>query len=566
VQTPPSITTQPVDTTVIAGQIANFTVTATGTKLSYQWTKNGVNITGATLPSYTTPPTTLTDDGSLFAATVTNSVGSVTSNNATLTVIPPPPPPSITTQPVDQTVTVSQAASFTVTATGTNLFYQWTKNGVNITGATNPSYTTPPTTLADNGSLFAVTVTNIVGSVTSNNATLTVNPLPARSADIIKTYGRLVIPSTGIYWGAEDQDSNFTGVGGIETVLGRTMAIRRNSYFFVHPVLPTAFERNNANHINPHIIVAINQQYDGSPSRPAPVKFTAASKGGPPNFTWSSRDTAPNAHGKTGIDRITDGEFDAAFIADFNGLKALPGPVIYMLWKEFNGYEHNQCAEAQGVHGTALWSPGSGEIAFRDAYRHIRGLADTCGASINHGGNIIFVWATQGATTNGWFENYYPGDDYVDFIGHDLYRGTVSHDLDTAVPTTGTGDNLIYKFAQGLHTGSAAVGRVEGVVKPMIICEAGFDNGVDYPDDGFGGDTRNYQKDIDLSPPAPLNMETKTLDDLQYRYPNVVAYVHWNETGDTVPTHYNKVDQSAASLDRYKTFVNDPYCGLFYIP
>jgi hypothetical protein len=61
-------------------------------------------------------------------------------------------------------------------------------------------------------------------------------------------------------------------------------------------------------------------------------------------------------------------------------------------------------------------------------------------------------------------------------------------------------------------------------------------------------------------------METKTLDDLRYRYPNVVAYVHWNETGDTVPTHYNKVDQSAASLDRYKTFVNDPYCGLFYVP
>ena len=48
------------------------------------------------------------------------------------------------------------------------------KNGVNISGATNASYTTPPTTAADNGSLFAVVVGNVAGSVTSNNAILTV--------------------------------------------------------------------------------------------------------------------------------------------------------------------------------------------------------------------------------------------------------------------------------------------------------------------------------------------------------------------------------------------------------
>src|SRR5438034_1363734 len=97
-------------------------------------------------------------------------------------------PPSITTQPVDTTVTLGQAAKFTVTATGTKpLSYQWKKNGVNITGATNPSYTTPPTTLADNGSHFAVTVTNSAGSVTSNNATLTVNPAPTPTPTVTPT-------------------------------------------------------------------------------------------------------------------------------------------------------------------------------------------------------------------------------------------------------------------------------------------------------------------------------------------------------------------------------------------
>jgi arylsulfatase A-like enzyme len=89
----------------------------------------------------------------------------------------PPIPPSITTQPVDKTVTVGRAAKFRVRATGTKpLGYQWKKNGANIIGATRPSYTTPPTTREDNGALFAVVVSDRAGSVTSNSAMLTVVP------------------------------------------------------------------------------------------------------------------------------------------------------------------------------------------------------------------------------------------------------------------------------------------------------------------------------------------------------------------------------------------------------
>jgi len=49
---------------------------------------------------------------------------------------------------------------------------------VNIAGAKKASYMTPPTTLADDGSLFAVTVSNAAGSVTSNSAKLTVTAAP----------------------------------------------------------------------------------------------------------------------------------------------------------------------------------------------------------------------------------------------------------------------------------------------------------------------------------------------------------------------------------------------------
>ena len=175
--TAPSITSQPGNQTVTAGQTASFSVTASGTApLSYQWRKNGVNIAGATSSSYTTPATTTTDSGSSFSVVVSNSAGSATSNNATLTVNAAAVAPSITSQPSSQTVTAGQTASFSVTASGTApLTYQWRKNGTNITGATSSSYTTPATTTTDSGSAFSVVVTNSAGSATSNAATLTVN-------------------------------------------------------------------------------------------------------------------------------------------------------------------------------------------------------------------------------------------------------------------------------------------------------------------------------------------------------------------------------------------------------
>jgi hypothetical protein len=177
VNVPPSITSQPASQTVIAGQSATFSVTATGTgTLTYQWKKNGTAITDATSASYATPATVASDNGSQFTVTVTDSVGSVTSNAATLTVNSPP---TITSQPASQTVNAGQTATFSVTASGTGtLSYQWKKNGTAISGAVSASYTTPATSSSDGGSQFTVTVTNSFGSVTSNAATLTVNVPP----------------------------------------------------------------------------------------------------------------------------------------------------------------------------------------------------------------------------------------------------------------------------------------------------------------------------------------------------------------------------------------------------
>jgi len=162
----------------------------TGTApLTYQWQKNNANISGATSASYTTPATVSGDNGAAFRVTVTNSAGNATSNPAMLTVTATPVGPSITTQPANQTVNAGQTATFSVVAAGTApLTYQWQKNNSNIPSANSASYTTPATLSGDNGATFRVIVTNPVTSITSNSATLTVNPVVVSAGTDVTTY------------------------------------------------------------------------------------------------------------------------------------------------------------------------------------------------------------------------------------------------------------------------------------------------------------------------------------------------------------------------------------------
>jgi hypothetical protein len=89
--TPPQITTQPADQTVVAGDLASFSVTASGSgPLSYQWTSEGTNLAGATGTQLQLPSVSATQAGH-YAVVVTNAFGSITSTAAVLTVLVPPP-------------------------------------------------------------------------------------------------------------------------------------------------------------------------------------------------------------------------------------------------------------------------------------------------------------------------------------------------------------------------------------------------------------------------------------------------------------------------------------------
>jgi hypothetical protein len=194
----PSITAQPASQTVAAGQTAAFSVTSSGAApLSYQWSKNGAAISGATSSAYTTPPVTASDSGSQFSVVVSNSAGSVTSNVSTLTVKAAAVAPSITTQPASQTVIAGQTATFSVTSSGAApLSYQWSKNGAAISGATSSAYTTPSVAASDSGSQFRVVVSNSAGNVTSNVAILTVSGAGQLTASPAKlSYGNVTVGS-----------------------------------------------------------------------------------------------------------------------------------------------------------------------------------------------------------------------------------------------------------------------------------------------------------------------------------------------------------------------------------
>ena len=181
VDTAPAITAQPAASQALCeGVPASFSVTATGTALTYQWRKNGINIGGATAATYTIP-SILTADGATYTVVISGTcTPPVTSNGSVLTVRELP---EVLANPASQTVCVGSPVTFSVNVgVTTSPTYQWNKNGSPISGATNPTYTIASVATSDAAN-YSVTVNGICGSpVTSGNAVLTVDTAPAITA------------------------------------------------------------------------------------------------------------------------------------------------------------------------------------------------------------------------------------------------------------------------------------------------------------------------------------------------------------------------------------------------
>ena len=164
VNVPVTVTVAPASQTTLVGSNVTFSVTATGTILSYQWLFGGSVIgTSGSL----TLNNVATSQAGIYTVIVSGACGSVT-NSAILTVNVPV---TVTVPPVSQTTVVGSNVTFSVTATGTGLSYQWLFNGSVI--GTSSSLTLNNVTTSQAG-VYTVIVSG-AGSPVTNSATLTVN-------------------------------------------------------------------------------------------------------------------------------------------------------------------------------------------------------------------------------------------------------------------------------------------------------------------------------------------------------------------------------------------------------
>ena len=189
-RTKTTITSQPKNVSVTAGQVAKFTITAVGSGLKYQWQSRKDANSAWTNSGQTGAKTATLQVNTTaglhkwqFRCVVTDAQGdSVPSDPATLTIIP-----KITTQPKSAATPAGTTAKFTIAATGkAPLTYQWqSRKDANSTWANSGQTGAKTATLSVaatnglNGWQFRCIVTDANGSSAASNAvSLNITALP----------------------------------------------------------------------------------------------------------------------------------------------------------------------------------------------------------------------------------------------------------------------------------------------------------------------------------------------------------------------------------------------------
>ena len=184
-----SIVSSPVNQSVCPGNTVSFSAEATGPDLSYQWqisTDNGVtftDISGATTSSVNITNVLASMNNNQYRVKLNTScsVSSISTNAAVLTVLPQA---NIVTNPSNFSACAGADASFSISAEGTNVQYQWQvsiDNGVsytNISGATSNTLLLSAITTNMNNNKYRVIVSaNPCGNI-SSSATLNISASP----------------------------------------------------------------------------------------------------------------------------------------------------------------------------------------------------------------------------------------------------------------------------------------------------------------------------------------------------------------------------------------------------
>ena len=182
------IIVQPVSKGVNLADNFSLSVFANGDITNYQWQKDGVNInnptaSGATATGITSSLLTISGvglaDAGAYRCVVTGLCDEKNSEAANIEIYEET---QITSSPSDANKCVGNSATFSITATGSDLGYQWIKDGANlsngaiISGANSPTLSISSVALSDAGSYYCY-VTGNFGNSTSAVATLTINDI-----------------------------------------------------------------------------------------------------------------------------------------------------------------------------------------------------------------------------------------------------------------------------------------------------------------------------------------------------------------------------------------------------
>jgi hypothetical protein len=193
VNTLPAVSAQPQNAITCTGSSHTFSVSGTGTGITYQWqisTDGAItytNITGATSSLYTVSSVTTAMNGNRYRCVVIGTcTPAVNSAAAVLTVIAPV---TITAQPASTESCSGSSINFSVAGTGPGIIYQWqmsTDGGTNwsvISGANAATLALSSITTGMNNNRYRCLLSNATCSTpaTSGNAVLTVRQLPTIS-------------------------------------------------------------------------------------------------------------------------------------------------------------------------------------------------------------------------------------------------------------------------------------------------------------------------------------------------------------------------------------------------
>ncbi len=310
VNTPPSITQQPVNTTTCSGQSASFTVVFEGKPTpTVQWQVFNLSV-WSNLANANDPTLTLNNvpeiwDGYLYRAVLTNECGQETSGAASLHV---QTAPVVTVEPNNQTICEGQDVSFSAHATGDPIpTVQWqedTGSGwSDMTGQNNTDLTLTGVPASANGNQYRAVFTNVCGTTATQPAVLTVNSNPivlthpqdvevCEGAHVLFSVAASGTPAPTIQWQLDDLDGN-----GFEDMIGEESTVldigivdaSQDGYMYrvkLNNICSTQFSSVATLIVNEAPVVTL-QPTDEIVCEFGAVQFTATASGQPtPAIQW----------------------------------------------------------------------------------------------------------------------------------------------------------------------------------------------------------------------------------------------------------------------------------------